>query len=50
MNEANETRCDCNPCTGASCTCGCRKTETQQACACGTECACGDACTQKAAQ
>lgn len=40
MNEVNENRCGCNPCSGPTCGCGCQSTEAQQACTCGPQCAC----------
>jgi len=49
MNEANNDRCRCNPCTGSECNCGCQQRATQESvaragCTCGPECRCGSAC------
>jgi hypothetical protein len=44
MNEAKDNVCGCNPCVGSSCACGCQDGVTREACSCGPECGCGDAC------
>jgi len=50
MNEANNDRCRCNPCTGSECNCGCQQkaatleSAARAAGACGSECRCGSAC------
>lgn len=54
MNDDQQpTRCTCANCTGASCRCGCQTRATQvaappatpAACACGSSCPFGAACT-----
>jgi hypothetical protein len=44
MNEEIKNACGCNPCTGPRCACGCQDTVAPEACGCGAECRCGDAC------
>jgi hypothetical protein len=44
MNDEIKNPCGCEQCAGPSCTCGCQTAATQEACTCGPQCDCGDAC------
>jgi hypothetical protein len=48
MNEIEMNACACNPCSGASCECGCQSAVAQGACACGPQCGCEGACAADA--